>query len=108
MPSDDIAELLKDDFDDLTSRLERDGFERRLLYRLGARQRARMGVVGLAGGLGAAFAASQFANLGGLLAPYLTDATPGLLTGDATAQIAGAMLLAMGAIMTALVLRKEA
>lgn len=108
MPSDDITELLQQDFDDLSSRLERDGFERRLLFRLGAKRRARLGVIGLAGGLGAAFAASQFANLGGLLAPYLADASPSLMTSEATAQIAGSMLLAMGALMTALVLRRDA
>lgn len=107
MPSDEIATLLKQDNDDLTARLENDAFQRRLMFKLGARQRARLGVVGLAGGLGAAFAASQFSSLGELLATYLGETSPAL-TSQATVQIAGAALLGACAILTALVLRKDA
>ncbi len=108
MPTDDVTALLKQDFDALSGKLEHDGFERRLLFKIGSRDRARMGIVGIAGGLGAALAASQFANLGNLLTPYLTNSASPLVANDATIQIAGAMVLGACAIATALVLRRDA
>ena len=108
MPTDDIATLLKQDFDALSSKLESDGFERRLMFKLGARDRARLGVIGIAGGLGAALAASQFANLGNLLAPYLANSGSSLVASNTTIQIAGAMILGACTLTTALVLRRDA
>ena len=108
MSTDEITTLLKQDFDTLSGNLESDGFERRLLFKIGSRDRARMGIVGIAGGLGAALAASQFANLGNLLAPYFTDSASPLVANNVTIQIAGAMVLGACTIATALVLRKDA
>ncbi len=108
MPTDDITNLLKQDFDALLVDLEDDGFERRLLFKIGSRDRARMGIVGIAGGLGAALAASQFASLGNLLTPYLTNSASPLVANNTTIQIAGAMVLGACTIATALVLRKDA
>ncbi len=107
MSTDEIANLLKQDFDALSAKLERDGFERRLLFKLGARDRARLGIVGIAGGLGAALAASQFANLGNLLAPYLSDGASPLVASSTMIQIVGAMVLGACTLATALVLRRE-
>ncbi len=108
MPTDDITTLLKQDYDTLSAKLESDGFERKLLFKIGSRDRARMGIVGIAGGLGAALAASQFANVGSLLAPYLADSASPLLANDVTIQIAGAMVLGACTIATAMVLRRDA
>lgn len=108
MPTDEITNMLKQDFDALSNELESDGFERRLLFKLGARDRARMGIVGIAGGLGAALAASQFANLGSLLAPYLANSGSPLVANNATIQIAGAVVLGACTLATALVLRRDA
>jgi|GEM_PF-1545338 len=108
MPSDDIETLLQHDFNALADRLENDRFEQRLLFRLKAKERARLGVIALAGGIGAAFAAAQFASLGRFVAPYLASASPDLLASDMPTQIAGSLLLAAAVIATALVLRQDA
>jgi len=108
MPTEEITTLLQQDFDKLSAQLERDSFQRRLMFKLGARDRARLGIVGLAGGVGAALAASQFANLGKLLSPYVTESSPTLLASEATMQITGAMVIGACAIATALVLRRDA
>ncbi|NOX83216.1 MAG: hypothetical protein GXP06_09580 [Alphaproteobacteria bacterium] len=108
MPSDNIEMLLQADFDDLAGRLENDRFEKRLQFRLAARSRARLGVIGLAGGLGAAFAASQFADLGRLAAPYLAKALPSYTVSiDTATQLSAAVVLAAAVITTALVLRQD-
>ncbi len=108
MPSDDIEILLQADFDDLARRLEHDRFEKRLLLRLTARSRARLGVIGLAGGLGAAFSASQFADLGRLAAPYLAEVLPSYTVSvDTATQLSAAVVLAAAVITTALVLRQD-
>ncbi len=109
MPSDDIEMLLRSDFDELADRLESDRFVKRLQFKLTARNRARLGVIGLAGGLGAAFAASQFVGLGHLAAPYMTDAMPAYAGGvDTATQLTAAVILAAAVIATALVLRQDA
>ncbi len=109
MPSDNIETLLRADFDDLAGRLENDRFVKRVQFKLTARNRARLGVIGLAGGLGAAFAASQFSDLGRLAAPYLAEALPSYSGGvDAATQLSAAVVLAAAVIVTALVLRQDA
>lgn len=108
MPSDDIERLLKEDFDDLTHRLEKDGFERRMLFRLGSRRRARLGVIAFAGGLGAAFAASQFTDMARVIAPYIPEASATAAAPDMMTQLVSTLLFATAALATALVLRQEA
>jgi len=108
MPSDDIERLLKDDFAELSHRLEKDGFERRMLFKLGSRRRARLGIIAFAGGLGAAFAASQFTDIARVLAPYLPETTTVAAAPDMMTQIASTLLFATAALATALVLRQEA
>jgi hypothetical protein len=109
MPSDEIETLLRADFDAVAGRLENDRFVKRLQFRLAARNRARLGVIGLAGGLGAAFAASQFAGLGRLATPYLAEVLPSYAVGiDTATQLSAAVVLAAAVIATALVLRQDA
>ncbi len=107
MPSDAIEDLLKTDFDALADKLDRDRFADRLLFKLGARQRARLGVVAFAGGLGAAFAASQFVEVVNSIAPSLAASAPELGAGQ-TPQFLATLLLAGALAMTALVVRQDA
>ncbi|MAW79331.1 MAG: hypothetical protein CMI63_03775 [Parvularcula sp.] len=111
MPSDHIADLLKDDFDELTRARECDRFAERLLYKLGAKRRARLGVVTFAGGLGAAFAASQFTSVVSALAPALAESAPEMAPELAMAGVSPqflAILMLAGALAaTALVLRQD-
>jgi hypothetical protein len=109
MPSDEIETLLRADFDAVAGRLENDRFVKRLQFKLIARNRARLGVIGLAGGLGAAFAASQFAGLGRLATPYLAEVLPSYAGNiDTATQLSAAVVLAAAVIATALVLRQDA
>ncbi|GJL92012.1 hypothetical protein [Hyphococcus sp.] len=108
MPSDSIEELLKSDFDALAKQLDRDRFAQRLLFKLGARQRARLGIVAFAGGLGAAFAASQFMGVVNSIAPSLVQSAPELATSGQTPQMLATFLLAGALAMTALVMRQDA
>ena len=107
MPSDAIENILKDDFDTLADRLERDRFAARLLFKLGAKRRARLGVVAFSGGLGAAFAASQFTSVVSALAPALNDAAPEMAATGLSPQILAAFMLAGALAATALVLRQD-
>ena len=108
MPADSIEELLKSDHDALAERFERDRFADRLLFRLGARHRARLGVVCFAGGLGAAFAASQFMGVVEMIAPSLAQSAPEIAIAAQASQVLAAVLLAGALAMTALVVRQEA
>jgi hypothetical protein len=108
MPSDSIETLLKSDFDTLTDKFERDRFADRLLFKLGARQRARLGIVAFAGGLGAAFAASQFTGVVNSIAPSLLQSAPELAATGQTPQLLATFMLAGALAMTALVLRQDA
>ena len=108
MLSDDIEKLLKSDFDDLTERLEKDRFAARILFKLSAKRRMRLGVVALASGLGAAFAASQFMGVVRSLAPSFAPSLPeGAVLGMAAPQIIATLMLGSALIATLLVLRQE-
>lgn len=108
MPSDNIQDLLKDDFDGLAAQFEKDRFATRVLFRLSAKSRARQGVIFFAGGLGAAFAATQFSGVVDAISVHLAEtsfiANP--VMGDIS-QIAATLLLAGALAATALVLRQE-
>lgn len=107
MPSDAIEDLLKADSDALTDRFERDRFTARILFKLGAKRRARLGVVGFAGGIGAAFAASQFMSVVSALAPALGEAAPDMAATGFSPQLLAVMMLAGALAATALVLRQD-
>ena len=63
MRDDELATILRDDFDACAAQYEKDAFSRAILRRLDARMRVRKGVLGLAGLLGAGIAAAQFTRL---------------------------------------------
>ena len=108
MPSEPLLDLLRQDFDSLAARLERDRFPDRVLFKLSAKSRARQGVVFFAGGLGAAFAVSQFTGVVDALSVHLADtsisANPVMVD---ISQVAATILLAGALAATALVLRQE-
>lgn len=108
MPSDSIENFLKADFDALADELECDRFAQRLLFKLGARQRARLGIVAFAGGLGAAFAASQFVGVVNSIAPSLMQSAPEFAAPGQTSQLVATLMLASALVVTALVLRQDA
>lgn len=107
MPSDDIETMLRADFEDLSAGFENDRFTEKLLYRLGVRRRARMGVIGLAGAFGAGLAASQFANVVGAIAPSLAASAPAGPAFDLSTQLAATLILAGALAATAMVLRQD-
>lgn len=107
MPSDDIETLLARDFERMVELNEQDAFLRKLTFRLHVKNRARLGVVTFAGGLGAAFAASQFGDIVGLMAPVIPDTASGLLSSGLLTQVAGAMVVGLAVLTTALVMRNE-
>ena len=107
MPSDQIEDLLKADFDALSDKYEKDRFSEHVLFKLGARRRARLGVVTLAGGVGAGFAASQFTGVVQSMASALGQTTPDLAAAGLTPQLAVAFVLALALASTALVLRHD-
>ena len=108
MPSDEIENLLRNDFDALADRLEHDRFSARLLFRLKTKERARLGVIAFAGGLGAAFAAAQFTGVAELIAPYFNQLPTTASGDDGIAQLASLMILAAAVATTTLILRRDA
>jgi hypothetical protein len=107
MSGEPIEALLEADFNALADRLEKDRFAEHVLFRLGARRRARIGVVAFAGGLGAAFAASQFTDVVSLVAPALAQSAPDLAAAGLMSQLLTTLLFAGALTATALVLRRE-
>lgn len=107
MPSDQIEDLLKADFDAAAEKFERDRFAARMLFKLGARRRARLGVVALAGGFGAAFAASQFMEVVTSLAPALGQTAPDIAAAGFTPHLFATLILGGALATTALVLRHD-
>ena len=73
MPEQDVIDLLKKDFETLSEEYEQDHFAQRIQYKLFARQRARMGVIGFAGGIGAALAASQMPTIVATVTPAVIN-----------------------------------
>ena len=107
MPSDNVEDLLKSDFDALTQALDRDRFAERLLFRLSARRRARLGCVALACGLGAAFAASQFSSVVAALSGAFAAGTPQMAAAGFSPQLLAALMLSGALVATAFVLRQD-
>lgn len=107
MPSDRIDDLLTSDFDALTQSLERDRFAERLLFRLNARRRARLGCVLFACGLGAAFAASQFSSVVAALSDAFGAAAPQMTAAGFSPHLLAALMLSGALVATAFVLRQD-
>jgi len=109
MPSDSVEDLLKNDFDGLAEGLEKDRFAEQVLFKLTAKSRMRQGIVFFAGGLGAAFAASQFSGVVDAFSLQLAEtslnASPAF---GELSHIAATLLLAGALAATVLVLRHEA
>lgn len=109
MQSDDLQDLLKNDFDALADGFEKDRFAERVLFKLTAKSRARQGIVFFAGGLGAAFAATQFSGVVETMSLQFAEtslnANPAI---GGISQVAATLLLAGALAATALVLRNEA
>ncbi|PQA85942.1 hypothetical protein CW354_16265 [Marinicaulis flavus] len=102
-----MEDMLKTDFDALAGRLERDRFAERLLFKLGAKRRARLGIVAFASGLGAAVAASQFTSMVAALAPALAETPPEMDAAGVSPHLLAAFILAGALAATALVLRQD-
>lgn len=107
MSSDPIENALKADLEALTERLGRDRFAERILFKLGAQRRARLGVVAFAGGLGAAFAASQFTGVVSALARTLGATTPEFALAGLSPQVLAAFMISGALLATTLVLRQD-
>lgn len=107
MSAEDIERLLERDFGELAQRFEKDRFAARMLFRLGARRRARLGAVAFAGGLGAAFAASQFTDIVSLAAQSLARSAPDAAAAGMTSHLLATLLFAGALTATAFVLRQE-
>ena len=106
MSEQNLEQLLRNDFDAVTAAYEKDGFERKLLFKLEAKQRARMGVIAFAGGIGAALAASQFNGLFDLLVTQLPVSNDTIDT-PLLPYMAGALMLAGSAMAAAFIMRRE-
>ena len=109
MPSDDITELLREDFDAQCDEFEHDEFLRRTLFKLESKRRARLGLVACAGGVGAAFAAAQFSGVAAVIGGYLLEATPegSALPVSTIAQFAAMGVFAGALALTGMVMRQE-
>lgn len=108
MPSDNMKDRLKADFDALAETLEKDRFAEKTLSRLNAAQRRRLGVVGCAGAVGAAIAASQFMTVVQSMAPALTPGATAVEPAGPLALTLAALIVASALTATAFVLRQEA
>jgi len=115
MPVDLIEKLLSDDFARARAGLERDGFSERVFERVARKKRLRLFAVGLAGSLGAALAAVQFAKLTGVLSaavPIVADISARAGAAGVSAsfvpQLLAAAAIAVAFAATALVLHNEA
>lgn len=107
MPSEAIGDLLKSDFDALTGAIERDRFAERLLFRLTARRRARLGCMAIACGVGAAFAASQFSSVVATLSGAFSAGAPQMAAAGFSPQLLAALMLSGALAATAFVLRQD-
>lgn len=107
MHDDDVTTALNTDLNALAATFEDDGFARALQFRILARKRARTGILGVAGALGAGIAAAQFnvllesAKQTALLESALTQNTGSI------SALAVSMIIAVAVISTAIVLQRE-
>ena len=98
-----VESLLAQDFDALTERYQRDGFERDLLFKLDSKRRIRMGIIVFAGGIGAALAATQSYGFIELLSSQMAEEAqtpiaflqPEMLAAMALAVVASASVFLM-------------
>lgn len=107
MQDKDLTALLSDDLEEAAKAYDNDSFTRTLLSQLDSRQRARTGVLGVAGMIGAGLAASQFnelfdfaanASMAGSASPAASYYSPMLMA---------SLVIAAAAVATALVIRRE-
>ena len=106
MPEQDVIDLLKKDFETLSEEYEQDHFAQRIQYKLFARQRARMGVIGFAGGIGAALAASQMPTIVATVTPAVIN-EPAMTNSLFDPQLLATALLATLLFVTVLIVRQE-
>ena len=99
MPSENMEDRLKTDFDALAASLEKDRFAQNTLSKLNAVQRRRLGVIG--------FAASQFMNVVRSIAPALTPGANAVEPAGPVALTLAALIVASALMATAFVLRQE-
>lgn len=104
MQDDDVSKLLKNDFENLSAKFEKDEFARRILYKLHKKQRARLGVIAFTAGIGAAFAASQVPAMIASLTPAVSTETQQAWLNP---QLLATMMLAALLCATAFLLRQE-
>lgn len=107
MPSENMEDRLKTDFDALAASLEKDRFAQNTLSKLNAVQRRRLGVIGCAAALGAVIAASQFMNVVRSIAPALTPGANAVEPAGPVALTLAALIVASALMATAFVLRQE-
>ncbi|MEZ5895084.1 MAG: hypothetical protein R3C51_01670 [Parvularculaceae bacterium] len=99
----EIENLLTDDFARLLRRFNNDEFTTKLLARLKSADRLRVVGVGAAGGVGAAFAASQFGAVADLFARTAPKAAMALKPDSAFAAIsADAAIMTTPTVLAAL------
>lgn len=107
MRDDELTTLLSDDFNTLATAFEDDDFARLLQARVAARKRARAGVLGVVGLLGAGVAAAQFNVL--LESTKQTVLIDSVLSqsSSAVSALAASIIIAAAVISTAIVLQRE-
>ena len=69
--TDELDDLLTEDFSALVEQYEHDGFQKEILFKLQRQQRARQGIVVLAGLIGAIIAALNISNVLDLFIPLM-------------------------------------
>lgn len=107
MQSDDIAKLIQDDFEETLTRYENDAFADRVLFKLESKRRARLGVIALSGGLGAAFAASQFSEYLQLVTAELSDAASQTPASAAPFELVALIILAGAMASVVAIMRQD-
>lgn len=105
MHDDALTAMLSNDFEDLAATLERDRVAKKIIFRVGARQRARQGVIVGASCLGGIVAASQFSDVASAFAASVSDAGGASLY--ASPQFIATLVVAAALTATAFVMRRE-
>lgn len=98
-----IEALLSKDFSTLVKRLDADGFAERVLRNIQGVERQRLIVVGGAGALGAAIAASQFQSLSGAFREAIPALADIAVADSAVTLDTGAAPMVIAALLLALV-----
>ena len=107
MRDDELATILREDFEACTAQYENDAFLQAIHRQLDERMRLRKGVLGLAGLVGAGIAAAQFTHL------LDSTAHSAVLKGLAvqgfqfSSVLAASLIVAAAVVATAVVLQRE-